>query len=878
MTKIARFILINLALAAARLPAQVAGPSPLVDPAAVERLPSGWIVAEGRANAALQTGFPLTAAAIYREILGTVSLPVETRQRVALALVTALLDAGEITAAEKSLQGYDGPRNTSYELRVGLIAATTRRLPQAKAALAAGKAEELPAVDKGWWYFLQGLVADAENDTSRRFSAFEQANAAAVSDLQRARFALAEEQAHLRTGPLNEQQLATLRDNLERFQGTRTGYDAMRTYAAALFGLGRAGEAQTLLQRQLALLPVAERNVADQLRLVLGLIAGEGSVPGQQAFRQLLREGQKPETQRLALQLLAHGAKTAAAREQLRRDLTELIGAPGQQPIIEDLLLVRAQTALADAAYAPAEEDARSLLDRYPGSPLRAAALGVRLSVAWDLKRYRTAADVVVQLRAVMPEGRERAELGVLLAEAFFLSEDYKNAADAYAAALHELPSVVPAGILIFQHVLSDIRAEQLESAAQQLDAVASQLATDPVNRWRSEWNLIKAMQIRGQAPAAYARVIRLLAGGTEGVPEDLRIRLLWLRAKLSFDNSQAAIALQQADELLGLLGRAGPLEAGLRAEVTSTTQLLRAQALLALTREDEGFAMLEKLRADFPATKSAQYSYLVQAGHLTASGDLAGAQGVLISFVDNKVYRSSEYAPVALYEAALNLYRQGLDRQLTEANALLERLIRDYPQDGMVFYARLKQGDLLRKLNDFAAARLVYEDLINHNAGHPDELIAELELADCLFAQGANNLVNYESAATIFERLRDLPSAPVDLRAEAGYKWGFAQAKRSQAASSAGERDQQLAKAQAVLWSVVDAFLLDPALAAKLGAKGRYWVSRSLLELGQIHENAGNLDEARRAYQLIVEHKLGGSLQAQAKLARFRLSGGLKP
>lgn len=879
MTKIVRFILFSLWLATGRLAAQVAGPSPLVEQSGAGAfVPGQWIVAEGRAGAALQAGFPITAAAIYRGILLEAALPPEARQRVVLALVTALMDTGELGEAEKGLQAYDGPRNPAYQLRVGLIAATTRRFPQAKAALAAGKVEDLPAVDKGWWYFLQGLVADAENDTNRRFTAFEQANAAAVSDLQRARFSLGLEQARLRAGQFNEQQLAAARSNMESFQGTRTGYDALRTYAAALAGLGRAPEAEMLLQRQLALLPASERNVGDQLRLVLGLIAGEGSVSGQQALRQLLREGQKPETQRLALQLLARGAKTTAAREQLRQDLSELIAAPVPQSIIEDLLLVRAQTALIDKAYAGAEEDARSLLERYPGSPLRGGALGVRLAVAWELKRYRTAADVVVQLRGVLPEGRERSELGVLLAEAFFRAEDYKNAADVYAAALHESPAVVPAGILIFQHVLADIRAGQLEAGAKLLDEVATQAAFDPVNRWQAEWNLMKAMQVSGQAPAAYARVNRLLAGDTQGVAEELRIRLMWLRAKLSFESNQATTALQQTDELLESLPKAGQLEAGLRAEVTGTTQLLRAQALLALNRAEEGFTMLEKLRVDFPATKAAQYSYLVHAGHLTLNGDIAGAQAVLISFVDNKVYRNSEYAPVALYEAALSLERQGLDRQLREAYQLLEeRLIHDYPQDGLVFYARLKQGDLLRKLNDFAAARQIYEYLVNNYAGHPDELTAELQLADCLFAQGANSVVNYESAATIYERLRDLPSAPVDLRVEAGYKWGFAQAKRSQTAATPSERDQQLAKAKTVLWSVVDAFLLDAAQATRLGAKGRYWVSRSLLELGQIHENAGNLDEAQRAYQLIVDNKLGGTVQAQAKLARYRPTGDAK-
>lgn len=868
MMKLARLLLLPLSLSAAQLTAQVAGPSPLVgEHATAQVVPGGWIIAEGRADAALQAGFPATATAGYRELLRDPALPGETRQRVTLSLVTALLDAGELAAAESALQGYDGPRTTSYQLRAGLLAVTARRVTAAKAALAAGRIEDLPVADRGWWYFLQASVADADGEIVPANNLYDQAARAAVSDLQRARFVLGQEQSRLRSGQASEAQLVTLRGNMERFQGQRTGYTYVRTYAAALAGLGRAAEAQAVLQRQLAVLPPTERDAADQLGLMLGLIAGENSVAGRQAFRQLLRDGQRPDTQRLALQLLARGARTPAERRQLRRDLSELIGAPTQHAIIEHLIMARAQAALADQDYAPAEEDARALLERYPGSTQKGEALGVRLSVAWELKRYRTAADIAVQLRAVIMDERERAELGVLLAEAFFRSEDYKNAADAYAAALHELPAVEKAGTLIFQRVLSDIRADQLDSAAKQLDEAATTAGFDAVSRWQAEWNLVKEMQVRGQAAAAQVRVDKLLAGGAQGVPEDLRIRLMWLRAKLSFDNNQPETTLRQADELLALLARGGQADDALRINVTSTAQLLKAQALLALNRDKEGLEMLDQLRADYRATAAAQYSYLVQAGHLTQRGDMAGAQRVLLSFVDTPAYRQSEYAPLALYEAAINLERQGLDRQLREAyEKMLERLIRDYPRSELVFYARLKQGDLLRKLNDFASARQVYEDLINNSGQHPDILLAQLALADSLFAQGANSVVNYESASAIFERLRDLPSAPVDLRVEAGFKWGYALAKRAQPA-----------KAQTVFWSVVDAFLLDAAQAAKLGAKGRYWVSRALLELGQIHEDAGRLDEAQRAYQLIVDQKLSGVAQAQAKLARFG-AGGTKP
>jgi hypothetical protein len=75
-----------------------------------------------------------------------------------------------------------------------------------------------------------------------------------------------------------------------------------------------------------------------------------------------------------------------------------------------------------------------------------------------------------------------------------------------------------------------------------------------------------------------------------------------------------------------------------------------------------------------------------------------------------------------------------------------------------------------------------------------------------------------------------------------------------------------------------VQGFLLDPGQAAQLGAKGRWWVSKSLLELAQIHEDAGRLDEAQRTYQLIVDNKLSGTALAQAKLARFRPAGGTAP
>jgi TolA-binding protein len=840
----------------AMLPAQT--PSPFVNERVeAANAPGGWIVAEARANDALQAGFPATAAAGYRELLADPSLPAETKQRVSLSLISALMDAGDLREAERLLQAYDGPHNSAWQLRAGLIAAYNRRWQQVRTVLVTGKLEELPAVDRGWWFFLQALLQDADNDIDRRNRAYDDANRVAVSDLQRVSFLIGRQQALLRVSIPSEAELETMRTNMERLQGTRPGYAMARNYAAALHELKRDREALAVLQRQLALLPSTERATADQFRLEIGLIAGADSAEGRRALLDLLRDGQQADSQRIALQLLARAAQTPAHREQLRRDLSQLLGGTMLHPITEDLLLVRAQAALADKLYNLTEEDARLLLEHYPGSPLKAAALGVRLAVAWELKRYRSAADVAAQLRAELPPGREHAELGVLLAEAFFRSGDYQSAADAYDAALHEAPQTVRAGVLLFQRVLSDINADRLEPAVKLLDESANNPVFDAEDRWQAEWNLVKQMQVRGQAQAAQARVEKLLQQGAKGVPDELRIRLLWLRAKLAFDNGQNDAAQREVDELLTALPGA-KIDAALRTEVASTGLLLKAQALLALGRDDEGGALLDKLRKDYPGAKAAEYSYLVQAARLAQKGEIVKAQQLLIRLADG--HRESEFAPLALYEAAANAERRGDDEHLREAYTILERLVKDYPADDLVFYARLKQGDLLRKLNDFGSARQFYEDLINNYGQHPDVLLAQLALADTLFAQAGNSVVNAESAAAIYERLRDLPTAPVDLRAEAGFKWGFALAKRGQGG-----------KAVTVYWSVVDAFLLDRTQAVRLGAKGRYWISRTLLELGQLHEEAGRLDEAQRAYRLIVDNKLGGATQAQAKLARFR-------
>lgn len=849
------------ALAAAIVSAQPAEPPPfpmLADAAATE--PGGAIRALGAGEQALALGFTAAARLEFEWVLARTSLSPDARHRAAIGLASAEIAAGRIDAAEAALDRGANPDAAVTHLRRAMIALAQNNQEEAAAEEATIREEDLPASEVAWSLAVQAMLAESAGDFEHSQQLYGQAQERAVSDVARAQIMLAQERAKIMAGQATEALATQLQRQVDDFQGRRIGYDFAAQYAVVLEQLGRHGEAVSLLERQLRILPGTERAAGDRFRLLLALIAGPSTGSGQNALRQLLANGSQVVMQRIALQLLA-GLQDPAGRELFRTELDARIAEQPPSRILDELLIYRARFALSRQEYGRAEEDARTLIAHFPASQMRVPALNVLVATAWELRRYRTAADTIVQLRSEVRDPAQRASFAVLLAEAYFRAGDFLAAAAAYGQALDERPANVLRGLLMFQQVLSLIRAGDLDQAQRMLDQRVGDPGLDVVNRWQAEWNLAKAMQVSNRTTEAYARLNSLLASGQspEGLPADLRLRMEWLRARLSLDAGLPAETLKYADGLLGMLG--GDVARGipdpLKRELAGTTQLLKAQALLALNRIDEGVEMLTVLRRDYKGTDPAIYSFIIQAGYLSARGQTVEAQRLLIELADE--HKDSDYAPFALYEAAGQAEKRGLDAHLREAYELLERIISSFPRNELVFYARLKQGDLLRKLNQLGLAQQIYEFLLNNYQNHRDIALVELALADTLAAQSATDPSRIESALARYERLFDLPSAPTDLRIEAGFKQGLAMSSRGNDVA-----------ARRVLWLPVARFLLDDNGRAGLGARGRYWLARCLLEYGRLSEQAGENDDAREAYQLIIRYGLGADNLARARLQRF--------
>ena len=893
------FALVLPALLLAAMPSRAQQPlpvaAPLLQPGEAGEPAGREALTFTAAQRAQELGLPGVAAGLYRQLLAAPTGSGGDRARITLALATALLDAGDVASAAQALELQPAnQRGSAWHLRSGLVAAYQKRLEPAKAELAQVKSEELSPSDLGWFYFLQGMLANVENNATKALDFYDKAVAAGQAEMPRARFLLATDQARLILGTVRESDVEAARKNAEANQGKPIGYDFARDYAIMLDVIGRKPAAVDWLQRQLRGLPPDERNEVDKLRLLLGLIAGAADGAGRKALGQLLANGGDPEKQRIALQLLARASREGQAKADFRRQLGDLIDGPRPPRILEDLLAVRAQLALEERNYGQAESDAKALLEKYPGSQLKAQALGLLASSAWDQGRYRTAADYAAKARAELrPEDRQtRTELSLLIAEAWFRAEDFRNAADAYNAVLADPPAGLAVGGLMFQRILAEIGAAgfdgtKLRAIEPLLDALARDPAFDPVNRWQSEWNLAQALLKTGETSGAYARVNQLLAGAssraavpvdaTAVLPADLRARMQWLQMRLSLEAGDPEQTIKLADALGGSLNGLPP---GLRTEIASRTALLKGQADFALAvrassearasgdpaqqkklqteaiaRESEATEQLKKLPVDFPDSDAAVYSYIVQADYNEAKNNIGEAQRLLTGLVGK--YPQSPYAPYASYRAAL--YDEKLGRTDKDgAINRLEQLIKDYPQSDWVFAARLKEGDLYMLRNEFGQAQNIYQSIKDQFPRNPGVLAAELALADCHAAQAANDAQHADRAKEGYERLLALPTAPPDLRVEAGFKLGK---------NLVGRGD--LKRAEECWWrDVVNQFLIGkPDVADQFGPNGLYWMSRTLLEFGDLLKREGRLDEALRAWNIILEKKLPGENDAREKI-----------
>lgn len=830
----------------------------------------GDIVRDWRLKAAgraLRTGLAGVAESMYRRALEEGSLTREQRDAVRIGLGAALIAQRRFDPARGVLEQVDeaarGPRFHLYEA----AAIYGRGVNVAEAAfdeaLDAVREEALERADRPWLYFLRGLRARLSGNEREGAAAFERARERSVSPQQKAFFESMALREEILRSQASEGLAADLRDKLQEYEGRAERFQFAREYSIVLHNLGRTEEALERIDSELEEYDeVYEPRESGQLQLLRGLIAGPDTEEGRGTLRELVRAGRNREVMEIALQLLVRGRSTEDGGA-FRNFLDEMIEAADEHPLLGRMYYLRAQLALEQGDTEAAEEDARLLLEQFPGLDeiTNVYRLLAFAAVQREPPQYRRTADFLTQARNEIEDDSDRVAVNRLIGDSYFLNGDYGNAVDFYESTRRRSLRSETEHPVFLRLVTAKLRAGQIESALDVIDEADFGGGPAVADRWRAEWNVARALQGRGELERALERV-RLLLGDerVSSVPAALDLRLRWLEVGLALMAGEREGILERVDRLLGRIdsipeGSLDPADARLlRTEIL----LLKGKALIDSDAAGEGMEVLRGIREEFPESSAAERSFLVETEHHADREEYAAAQEALTGLVEN--YPESPQAPQALFEAALFSERRGVEH-FPDAVRLHNRLAEAYPESGLVFHSRLRQGDLLRKLNNFAGAQTVYENVINRFPEHLLRHVAELARADCMFALAKGDESQLADVALVLERLLDLPDPSVDFQAEVGYKWGAALQSRD-APDEARE----------VFALVMGRFLLDPENAEKLGERGRYWMARVLLDLGTLWEEAGERREARRIYEKVVEFNLPGKNLARGRVEELRI------
>jgi TolA-binding protein len=817
------------------------------------------------AKLAKASGLGSVAASAYRDLLERDFLSEEQKSEYRLDLAEILIGQGRYGEAKASLDQigteFGGARKQVYELVCLYVAEDEPDLVALRGRLAQIELARLSPGEVPWYHLLAGIAEDPENRERARES-FERAEASSVNDYQRAFFSSLVFRQRILTVTPDEDLLPELSEKLEELSGQAVAFTFLREYVIVLHRLGRDAEAIAAIERELSSIGANySREERAEMLLLKALILGPENEAGWSALKELVRNGFDRKSSSSAIQLLA---RVEGRDAEFMVFLNEIISTAEPHPILEQLYYIRCQLALSNPdTIGIAEADARHILDQYPGLDQisNVYRLLAYASLQRDPPQYRVAADFLINLREEQSVQTNRSELNRMIGDCYFLNGDFANAVDFYQAARVAAVSVEDFNRVFLRLVVAEIRSGRVDEALAFVDEADFGGEIAAIKRWRAEWNIAQALQSSGRIEMAIER-INLLIGdrGVRAVPAELDMRLRWLEAYLSLESGDDSALAADLERLIARLNAFpdGALEAQESIRLRTELLLLQARTFLRDGLIEEGFAAFRQIRNGFPQTSAAERSYFSESSYHASVGDFAAARQLLINYADAHFDR--KLAPQALFRAGLYSERIG-EEAYAETVLLYDRLIREYPESSLVYFSGLRQGDLLRLMNDFAGAQLIYENLINSYPEHDLRYVAELSRADSVAALAKNDVAQLMEVAAILERLIDTPDLPADFQVEAGYKWGAIM-----------QRQREAQEAKLIYGLMTGRFLLNEENALSLGAVGKYWLSRTVLDLGSLLEAEDKFDEAKRLYRKMVAFNLPGRSLAQARVDRLQL------
>lgn len=811
------------------------------------------------ARDALNAGLPGIAKDLFHEALASDHLPKDqaTRNNLRLGLVSALLASGEVQEAKAQLEKLDqkDSDHADVTLRRAMIAFLERDLPNLKRWASLLQENEINESERDWAAFLKSMATLPEEESNIHF---ENALRLARNANRQIDFKLLKvKEELLRTGG-SEVLAANLKRQMEEFRGKEASKEFLIQYVMVLHSIGKNKDALMELESQLKKNGNKLGNWRDRLLLLYGMIGDFSDTATRSALESLIEQGSSREYMEIALHLLVSKDSDISKNADF---IDKLLAAPNN-PLTEFALSVRLRLALEQNDNQMAETTARRIMEEFPASPRKPEALRSLAAAAWRSSppKYLLVADFLSQLRNLMELREEKEELGVQIADCRFLAKDYSGSAALYLELYRESTDPSLHGRALYQAINCQLALNDLNEALSLLNEFPESNESQKY-RWSAEWNFILNLKERGQEAKALSRIDALLESAGASMPPLSRVRMSWLKSALSLQAGKPESAEAIADATLQWISNNTNFPKEIRDSLDAKLRLTKGRAQYDLNDMEGANETFVQLRIEHANSDESAFSYLVEANHYAADNRLDEAQRSLLHLVDQ--HKSSAYAPVALYEASIHLERRGLDKNLKEGIDLLERLTKDYPNDRLVFYARQRQANLLRKRNEFGPALELCEDLLSADRfrTHPARHAVMLIRADCILALAREDRQKIIEASEVYAELKRMSDKPMSFRSEAAYKQGVAL-----------RRMGKPSEAEKVYFRDVEIVLLKELQKNRQDGKelasGRYWLARSLLDLGEMLEAGDRTRQAVSVYQKILAYGLPGGQLALGRIS----------
>lgn len=806
------------------------------------------------AKSALNSGLFSIAQTLLETYLQEASEDETAYSEAILLLSNLLIRKDDLLTAESTLSKFKDKKDIRYLIEMAFLQYCKKDYSLANESLKHISEQMLTEHQLFKFLFLSGSLAEAEKKHVKARHYFEKAKAIAKEEeaLMSAQISL----FHLDiiSHKVTEEQAKKIKKKINsQYPLKQENFFLVKEYAIILNKLGKKKEAIKFINTTLESFHPNQKALKNELLLVKALIASPSSKDGLNALKTLLQESSDKALLKAALSLLATRLDADYLSEAFFF-LSELASTCPKHPIKDSLMLTQAYIGVFQGKLEASEKIAQEFLHFFPGSKFKEEVLILLGFIAYkkDFPLYRKAADCFAKAIELSTNVEKKSYLTLMVGDCYFLNRDFENAAEIYESLVKKPSSAAHIKSQAFyQFILSYIEANNLEKASLALDSYPKVENLESEVIWQSEWNLLIALKDNESLKEALGRVNKLLTSN-EGIdhpmPVSLQVRFLWVKAKLALEANKLDLALATTQKIHLLLDPLQPsqIDSNLLRKIASHSLFLEAQAYLKLNKKEKALELFKTLRKAYPGTDACIESYIEEARNFSLENNYAKAQQILIELTDK--YPDSSLCSIALYEAAINSEIRGLVKTYDQALTLLEQLVHKYPNDPLVFYARLKQGNILRKMNNFLDAQTIYEELLKQFPQHPEAHFAELGKIDCLFAQSPHQIFSLKEIAVQYERLYERTSLPANLRLEAGFKAGLTLTKA-----------HAPVHAKAFYWQLIRQFIDKQLDLPVVNQQSKYWLSRSIFELAHLLQEENLIEESTQVLKMISLYQLPG-------------------